>query len=349
MFHLFKNTYIEDCIVYNDHQLDKKKSYLINKSSGEICMTSDDIMNIIIDNETNSWRSDFFTNNKYIIICDFDAFVFAQCVFWKSVLKNNSLENLYWLHCGHIKDMRIKSTTEVYSQNVVEYIRQYRFISKDDFYLRFKSIPSYCVSDEQMSTIGVEYLLGNHLSLGANCKYESAFFDKIEFLSWKQIVQEFFVIRNQLVNGLYNNLNLVLPRGYHLDYSEDIEAQIICNPYLSWMYDLEFREDNIEYIKETYDIGIFSVLYDNWIKYRRPKERNPELELELDNLKWITDAIKASDWKLLLEQNLKRDFGCIYVDNWLIHKANQLWTGKVYREYNHSKEKKICSRFILNG
>jgi len=350
MFHTFGKVYLEDVRIFNNGQSDNQNQFVIYDNDEhrirEAYLNRTEYLEKTSQTLTEFWINLAATNQKLTIYLDFKTLLVMQIEFWKNILKFNSEDNLYWLHQNQIKDIRIKSTSESHTLESLTLVKSYRALNKEEFQKLYESCVLEINFGSSLNKVGIEYLLGTYF-YDKELPHTDAFFRRINHLSWKQIVQEFFVIRNQLVNALYNNINLALPKGHKIDYSEDVEVQMYGNPYLSWMHDFDFREDNTHYIRENYDINIFAELYDNWIKYRRPKERTPELELELDNLNWITNAIKEGNWKLLFDKNLERDFGCIYVDNWLIHKGNQIWTGMLYREANHSNEKTICKKFVL--
>lgn len=331
MFFLFRHIYLSHSIFLSDYQnnliiYDRKKSKEIDRFKSKENFEQKNSSSLLEELTSNP--------NSITIYMGEKDFIKTQIEFWKSCLNKPSVKNLYWLHKNYIKDLRLKTVGSFYNIRHIEKIRTLRPIPID----HFEKIYSECEPKTLLpvkDSLGFEYLLASYLSKN-NQQWSNIFFTKIAYFSWRQIIQEFAVVRNQLLNALHNNINPSLPKKYKLDYKLDIEAQLYSNPYLSWMTDINFREDNITYIKNNYDINIIAELYDNWIKYRRPMTRNEGDEFKLDNLTWITRAIQNEDWKLLFEQNLNRDFGCIYVDNWLIPKANQVWTGAIYREVNHN-------------
>jgi hypothetical protein len=60
---------------------------------------------------------------------------------------------------------------------------------------------------------------------------------------------------------------------------------------------------------------------------------NEKVDHSFDNLKWITEAIKKGDWIALLNANLQRNFGCVYLDNTMIEKGNQVWASALLRDH----------------
>lgn len=348
MFHTFGRVYLEDIKLF---QKTSQHNFIIfDNESYSIKSNHSSLENFLEDKNltlVEFWVQLSNSREKLTIFTDFDTLTKLQIHYWISILKFPQIDSLYWLHTTYLQDLRIKSTPESHTLEGLTYIRSCRPLDIEHFQ-EIYDVASKDMIDPNISlkNVSFEYLLASYF-YDNKSPYAKYFFDKINHLSWKQIIQEFFVIRNQLVNALFNNLNLALPDNFKLDYEQDIEAQMFGNPYLSWIHDIDFREDNTQYIKDNYDINQLAELYDNWIKYRRPKERTPELELELDNLTWITQAIIDKDWEHLFTKNLERDFGCIYVDNWLLHKANQVWTGKLYREANHSNEKETCKKLVL--
>jgi hypothetical protein len=156
---------------------------------------------------------------------------------------------------------------------------------------------------------------------------------KLEYFCWEQIIQEISVIRQEVNLLIYNHkINRFLPSEFQIDHNEDIEIQIYNNPFLSWLFDSEYRFSNIEYFKRSIDLVPITHFYDSWMLARAFSD-NEKVDHSFDNLKWITEAIKKGDWISLLNANLQRNFGCVYLDNTMIEKGNQVLASALLRDH----------------
>jgi len=72
--------------------------------------------------------------------------------------------------------------------------------------------------------------------------------------------------------------------------------------------------------------------YDSWMM-SRSLDYDDKFDGSLDNLRWITEAITRGDWEELLQANLNRNFGCVYLDNTMIEKGNQVWSSALLRDF----------------
>jgi hypothetical protein len=157
---------------------------------------------------------------------------------------------------------------------------------------------------------------------------------KLEYFCWEQIIQEISVIRQEANLLIFNRkINSFLPKEFQIDHNEDIEIQLYGNPYLNWLFDEEYRFSNVEHFKKHVNLEMVTHFYDSWMMARRRGTFNEEPDQSMDNLRWITGAIAAGDWKMLLDSNLKRNFGCVYLDNTMIPKANQVLASALYRDF----------------
>lgn len=266
---------------------------------------------------------------KFFISSDREDIAKILSLHWKSYLVDKSDQNLKWL----------RETTEVD--------------------LKLKGILSFETSIPQtraeLPTLDVVGLSADHFSFEHVLASYFLFPDiardtlrnKIEYFCWEQIIQEISVIRSEVNLLIYNsNINKILPSEYHLDFSDDIEAQIYNNPLLNWLFDENYYFSNIEHFKKNVNLEAITHFYDSWMIARKPINHTEETENSLDNLKWITNAIMNSEWEKLLSANLERNFGLVYIDNTMIYKANQVWGSSLLRDYNN-KNLQTAERLAL--
>lgn len=232
---------------------------------------------------------------------------------WDSVLSDASAANLHWLAETTVVDQALKGRD---------------LPGPGD-----ERIPSPCglaltAADLSFEHVLASYFLYPELASGA-------LLAKVEELSWEQIIQEISVIRMEVNLLLFNRkINLFLPPEHQIDFSEDVELQLCANPLLSWLLDEHYRFSNVQYFKRHVDLATLAHFYDAWMIFRRPAGRSESTEHSLDNLTWITDAIMRGDWEKLLRANLERNFGCVYVDNTMIDRANQVWASALVRDHS---------------
>jgi len=341
VFHCLRRVYVEDTERRPRELLAKRAPVLVFEPSSGRVLEEAPSFEAFLDRRGGRWERLLLewdeSGTKRVLFVDRFSRLRVQAALWKAVLEETSSENLAWLHETANKDERLKANPLGFSFNHARGPSRPARLDRGEAAEAAASVPPIEVPCRP-DAIGFEYLLASFLGERRG-PYRDAFLRKIELFSWEQILQEFGVIRAQVINGLYNDINLLLPEGHKIDPSEDVEYQIPNNRYLSWLLDENLDYDNIDYVRCNYDLSIFATLYDNWIRYRAPVGRTPEEEVSLDNLSWITDAIQRGEWELLFDKNLQRNFGCVYVDNAMLPKANQVWTGLLYREHNEGGDR----------
>ena len=260
--------------------------------------------------------------------CESQDFSNLLQLHWKSVLQDSSFENISCLYSLSDVDGQLKGLAALpkLSQECLESKPLLRPPEPEDLSFEF---------------ILASYFMWPDLVWPVMQK-------KIEYFCWEQIIQEISVIRQEANLLIYNRkINNFFPAEFHLDHNEDIEIQIYNNPYLNWLFDEEYRFSNVEHFKKNVNLEMVTHFYDCWMMSRRRETFKEEPDHSMDNLKWITGAIARGDWKMLLESNLARNFGCVYLDNTMIPKANQVWASALYRDYakkDLSTARKLCLR-----
>lgn len=276
--------------------------------------------------ELPSYSELYEKNQPLQFSCSNPIFTKAVTQHWKTILNNSSSENQKWLWETLQIDLELKGKRSFLPDHLEE--------SNSDAHIS----PA---GDE----LSFEHVLASYLMWPELCA--NAMKKKIEYLSWEQIIQEISVIRYEVNLLLFNRkINRFLPAEYQIDHDEDIEIQLFHNPLLNWIFDPEYSFSNVEYFKKHVDLEAITHFYDSWMIARRSLGKTEEEEKELDNLSWITSGIIKGEWEKLLDANLNRNFGCIYLDNTMIEKGNQVWASALLRDYNR-KDKTTASKLAL--
>lgn len=244
---------------------------------------------------------------------------------WRTILNNDSNENREWLWETSRIDQELKGKNGFASQ-----------VHETSLETNFSP---------DASDLSFEHVLASYILWPELC--ENVMKKKVEYLSWEQIIQEISVIRYEVNLLLFNRkINQFLPSEYQIDHNENIEFQLYHNPLLNWIFDPEYSFSNVEYFKKHVNLEAIAHFYDSWMMARKATGRTEEAEKELDNLTWITQGIIKGEWQKLLEANLNRNFGCVYLDNTMIEKGNQVWASALLRDYNR-KDNTTASRLAL--
>jgi hypothetical protein len=297
MIHLYKSLYLLPPHSSNTIEL-------INEKNREIISTSS--ASHILENLLNK-------NISMRLQGGMDFFYECLKFHWTNILQDSSTNNLDYLIKSLSIDLQLKRMAPVSrpSWDMVT-ISEKTFVIKPEF-LSFENILA-------------SYLMWPDLVMPVIKK-------KLEYFCWEQIIQEISVIRQEVNLLVYNHkINRFLPSEFQIDHNEDIEIQLYNNPFLSWLFDSEYRFSNIEYFKRSIDLVPITHFYDSWMLVRAFSD-NEKVDHSFDNLKWITEAIKKGDWIALLNANLQRNFGCVYLDNTMIEKGNQVWASALLRDH----------------
>lgn len=181
-------------------------------------------------------------------------------------------------------------------------------------------------------TLSFELLLYNALTSSQETVWK-ALLSKIRELSWKKLIYDWLILRNQIINAFSNDLSLLLP--WKIDFPEDPRERLTFlqqHEYFKWMFDKDFRPENWDYIQKTYNPKIYADLYNSWIRYRKSQPLDSTNEKYIRLLKLI-EMMTNNEWKELLMKDLKENWVSVYIESEDYKKHNLAMIGKIYDDF----------------
>jgi len=246
-----------------------------------------------------------------------------QIQFWKSILKNPTVDTVYALHKSFTQDRWFKSF--FYDENPQQQARDagraLRVIPTTEF-RRLYSETAISPFLNRMSKISLsfEYLLADYFR-DPESTYESVVLNKVKRFTWSNWIQELEVLKADLLNGALD-LNNVLPSGHKINTDDpgELFASISTNHYLKWIVDPNIHYSNPEYVEQSYDKEIFKHLYEAVLNLWEAGEDMNEL----------IDMIYSHQYAELLDRDVERGLGCVYTAGRYRMRANQVFASWIY-------------------
>lgn len=341
MFHLFDNVYLE-----HESRYSTKYYHYVLSSQGmrhpALRHTEAHIHNVkpfeqFLQDDFKASENVFWNkisenpkNQKLVLFVDDELLLRFQIGYWRSILKNPSADNLYQLYSYHTLDMKLKRYLYVEDSltNHQDYILPDQ-LSKEVFTEKVSSTPPIeAFQKMDKSRVGFELLLANHFLTD---KYRSSFLDRLKELSWRAWFDDVEILRSEIINSFYD-LKRIFPHASSIFPDVKLtEHFILSEPKLSWVLDPRFGERDIEYVKKTYSKEMFLELGETILKCMEGKDNNVEEHI------LPTEYVFDDRYEDLLNRNINKQFGCLFVNDQLKKKTNQLLPLLVYEKVRENK------------
>lgn len=189
-------------------------------------------------------------------------------------------------------------------------------------------------------SLSFELLLYNALTSSDETIWK-ALLARIKELSWKKLVYDWLVLRNQIINAFSNDLGLLLP--WKIDFPESPRERLTFlqnHEYFKWMFDHQFKPENWEYIKKNYNPKIYADLYSSWIRYRKSQPLDSTNDKYMDLLK-VIEMMLNEEWRELLMKDLRQNWVSVYIESEDYKKHNIAMIGKIYDGFSGNKLEKL--------
>lgn len=263
--------------------------------------------------------------------------------FWKSIFKNANANEIYKLHSFYILDSRLKS----FLQNDFafgfrsELQRNVSFLSYEQFEVIYNEMPTVNVlKHADKSAFSFEYLMANYFS-NPESQYAKAFKEKVYRLAWKSWVNDTEILKAEILNAFYDIKKLIPSIDIDLSKPQQVEQYLLTNPYLSWMLDKDFNENNPDYIRRNYNKNIFIELHKNmhtsWGASSETVNKISEEKFFIDDQIMQTDLLFDEKYDEYLQKNIDKGFGCIFINDHLRHKSNQIFASYIYEQVRNKQ------------
>lgn len=341
MFHLFDNVYLENekrffvkhhhYLLFSEHREHPAARYM----EGPLLPIHP--MQEMLDEQFNGSEEIFWktiTENpkerKLILFADDELFFRFKIAYWKSVLKTPTLENLFQLYMYDSLDRKLKQFSYVgdglaiNNENI-----NVTPLSKEDFFKQAEAISSIkAFTDLDKSRVGFELLLANYFLTG---NYKSAFLDRLKVLSWRAWFDDVEILRSEIINSFYDMKRIFPAVSSTFTDANMTEHFILSEPRLSWILDPQISERDIEYVRRTYSKEIFIELGETVLRFMEGKNNNVEEHI------LPTKYVFEDRYEELLEKNIAKSFGCLFVNDQMKRKSNQLLPLLVYEKVRENK------------
>lgn len=274
-------------------------------------------------------------NKKFVIFADSALYLRFQAQYWKSIFEDLSAENAYRLHKFYYQDKKLKQFLYVDRAGAKAHdIDDNPFLSFEDYAKVYNEAPIIdAFAQLNKGDVSFEYLLGNYF-FDKKSPYAPAFKTKLKNLCWKIWFNDMEILRSELINSFYD-INKVIP-SVHLDIEDVTSFEEIFKkePKLRWMQDPDFNEDNIDYVRDTYDSETLEDLAksfrDNWDLKILSEDKEILSKIKIQDHILPTKKVFEEKYLELLDENIQKNFGCRFVDEFLRNKANQLLPCMIY-------------------
>ena len=293
------------------------------------------------------------STKKYFLFVDSNLLLNLKLQFWKSIFENLEAENAYKLYKFDCMDSTLKRF--MYRNRVGSFYdsSNEERIDYEEFKSRFeKTVTIKCLSEMDKSEVSFEYLLGDYF-FNKNSQYSFAFRSKLKDLSWKIWFNDMEILKSELINSFYD-INRVVPSfQFSLDDFSNLENMIIGHPQLKWMLDPEFHDENIDYVKNNYDPDLFIQLAKSFRDLWDLKilSNDPEIlsKVQIQDKILPTEKLFKEQYFELLEENVEKNMGCLFVDEYLRDKANQILPSFIYEKIRNGSTEELQFLMLKRG
>ncbi len=240
------------------------------------------------------------------------------------LFRHTSLDQ-FQQHLAHYQiDVRLKANRFDYEAGPYYAMRSFRTSALDR--IGAVELPQRRAS---YGALGFELLLYNALR-SDNPDVWGALLGQVEALSWKKLIYDWLVLKNQITNAFSNDLSLLLPAPQQIpEEPRERLAYLKSSRFFAWMFDPGFTPENWAYVRDHYDPETYAVLYSSWVRYRsrQPLDAsNPQFV----KLRTVIRLITEKRWRELLEKDLTANWVSVYIESSDYKLFNLALVGKIY-------------------
>ncbi len=258
-----------------------------------------------------------------------EDFFEVAVVFWSSILRDSSFENLILLYDSYEKNRLINFPQKS------DPLHQFKVFNKSNLSSsKMKEIYDYTKKDcadigSFFHLLSLEYLFAS--TYMNNDQYEDQFLSKVQSLIDHYALEEVFSLRNLILKSLYTDINSILMDHEKLEYDKELISQLKESSSLGWIIDPHFNKDNSLYVRQYFNDSNFEALYEkikNTIKADLLKNINEEVLLGF----FIKGKWNKEELKEFVDNSLSFSGVPIPFNNYLNKESNLHLLGLVGRE-----------------
>lgn len=363
MFHLFNKVYLEHELHFNSigesitlakEEKEHPVSLLAGMSIGRVLAFDDYLKEKHQGSLNDFWK--FLINQsserQFTVYTDSEIYLKLQFQFWRNIFADPGPDFLHFLYKFYYQDARLKEFKYVYRGlnrfgNKIAHFKKFTDAEFRALYKEIEEIPALQAMDK--SAVSFEYLMANYF-YDKHSYYAPAFLTKLKDICWKKFFNDAEEMRSEIINSFYD-INQIFPdlKITFEDYDE-VENHIKKEPMLRWILDPEFNDRNIAYVLRTYPWDIFPKLQSEIDRVSRVKVtlRGKEIkDIDVFNLASQTEQLFTGQYEKMLQDNIEKHFGCVFINNELSHKTNQLLAPYIYEQIRNQEWHKLAPFRLL--
>jgi hypothetical protein len=347
VFHLFNKIYLEDEKFYSSRYLydliaTKPKEHPIGRQFGQPFGEIPGFLQYLAtnfgSNEDSFWQGLIERDPKktYVVYLDSTLFTELQLKYWKGIFPHATPEDLYLLYKQYSLDIYLKRHLRADpADNVYDFSGvDAPILNQQKFTKLWEDTPTLqCLREMDKSLLSFEYLMADYF-YDPSSPLAPAFLAKIESFAWKSWFNDMEILKGEIANSFYD-IHKLFP-GLELDVSDITAVKDFLRKdiRIRWMTDPNFRYDNIPYVLSVYDKKIFTDLaenmHKNWGVQLKGRSYEEAQEIVVEDQILQVECLFSKNYFGLLENNIAKGFGCIFINDELRFKTNQIFPCYLY-------------------
>jgi len=341
MFHLFNNVYLDsfenystekDYILISSFETRHPVSKRLNVEFDKVQSFDMHLKNHHGQSIQHFWAMLLSKKNSFRIFCNNLLFHELQIQFWKSLYPKCSSSDIYKIYLFFYNDHKIKNHLHEIQLQIEPRDALYFFCDESTFSEFFKKLEVIeSISSMYKGQISFEYLLG-HFSLNSGTHYKQDFIDRIAKLAWISWFNDFNAIRSDIMSSIYDLKKIYPKTNLHPVIGSNFYAQLLDDPETAWIFDPKFNINNLNFVKSKYSADLICNLTKKinevWGYSFNRFNKNDE-PIAFDQL-LFTELLYNEKYLEILNRDIAKGFGCLFVSEGLSHKANTFLACYIY-------------------
>lgn len=354
MFHLFNKVYLEHdsrfhtkynntilAFAPNSHPMSKKLNVEFDQTP-----SFQEILDKKYEGDIEKfWASLLAIKEDHILFTDSMLFHQLQVQLWKSLFPHNNVEGLFELYKVFYNDFVLKNF--LFSDNFTLPTDKLQMPYFFDDFANFESIYNSVEKSEVLArmdkgSVSFEYLLADY-GFNPDSKYRDDFIARVEKLAWKSWFNDMESIKADIIGCFYDIHKLSPGKSVHGKSAHEILEMISADKNLCWITDVKFNANNIAYIKRNYPANLICDLAKKinaiW-GYSFNQFKYPDEPIAFDQLLFTT-LLFEEKYLEILNRDIKKGFGCFFVNDKIKDKANLLFSSYIYEKIRNNETNEL--------
>ena len=354
MFHLFNKIYLEDekfFITKHSFEVVSKVamphplSRQMGQSFGEVLAFEEYLGKEFSGSADLFWKMLIEKDSKktFVVYAETELFKELQIAYWKNIFPDAGPADVFRIYQHYCLDDYLKKHLR---SDPGDAVFDYSGLESETLGLKefsklfVEAVPLPSLQEMDKRALSFEYLMADYFH-NPSSRYAPAFLEKVETLAWKAWFNDMEIMKSEISNSFYDIHKLFPDLKLDINDISAVKNFLKKDIRIRWMTDPNFRYDNIPYVTAVYKKEIFTdlaaAMHLNWgvqLKNKTPEEKQ-ELLVE-DHILQIEHLFSANYFGIL-ENNIKKGFGCIFVNDELRNKSNQIFPCYLYDAHRNGR------------